>query len=73
MWVVSHQKEERGLVHGFIWPIVVSEFHHREIGYPVILMLICPEAKILLQPLIRQYQLSVSARVVCSRDVLLDA
>ena len=36
-------------------------------------MLICPEVKILLKPLVCQFGLSISARVICCGDVLFDA
>ena len=73
MQVVSHQKEERGLMHGFIWPIVVSKFCHRKIGHPNILTLVCPETKILLQPLVCLLRLLISVWVIRCKDVMFNA
>ena len=55
------------------WLIVVSEFCHRKICCPVILMLICPESEILCQPLISTFQLSVCVRMIGCGNVLFDA
>src|SRR5258708_2997710 len=39
-WVISHEKEEWGLPHGLIMPVVMHEFCYWEIVGPVILPLI---------------------------------
>ena len=45
-------------------------FCHRQVGGPIVLTFIDPEAKVLLQPLICMLRLSIRPWVVCSGDVL---
>ena len=71
--MITHQKEERGLLHCFASPIVVSELCDREISCPVVLLMVDKEMQIGLHPLIVAFRLSISLRVGCCRNVLLDA
>jgi len=71
--MITHQKEERGLLHCFASPIVVSELCDREISCPVVLLMVDKEMQIGLHPLIIPFQLSIGSRMICGGYVLLDS
>ena len=52
MRVISHEEHERRLPCSFICPIVVYEFHNRNIQDPVLLVIVNVEAKVLFHPFI---------------------
>ena len=70
--MITHQKEERGLLHCFASPIVVSELCDREISCPVVLLMVDKEMQIGLHPLIVAFQLSIHPGMIHRQNILLD-
>ena len=62
--VISHQKVERSLPCSFTFSIVMSEFCHRQISGPVILLMVNEESEVGLNPLVVALQLPVCSGVV---------
>ena len=62
--VIAHHEKEGGLPCSLVHPVIVREFHQREQRHPVILPLVGPEPKILFQPLIGSFQLSICSGVI---------
>jgi hypothetical protein len=52
MRVISHEKEERGLLGSFAPPVIVGEFGKWEILRPVVLLVVDEESEIRLHPLV---------------------
>lgn len=73
VWVITHQKKKGGLPHGFAFPIAMSKFCDREIGHPVILLVVDEEPQIGLYPLVVMLRLPIRLGVVGHGDVLLNA
>src|ERR1700691_1997570 len=71
-WVIAHQKKEWGLSCRFAVPVIVREFHQRDVWNPIVLMFSDVFSHVLFHPLVAAFRLSVRSRVVCCRDVLGD-
>ena len=52
MRMISHQKVERRLPCSFTSPIIVRKFRHRQISYPVVLLVVNEELEVCLYPLV---------------------
>ena len=72
LWGVSYEEVKRGFLRCCGWPRVFGVLREGEPCMPVVLLSSAKYSEVLFQGLIGSFTCSISLRVVCCTDVLLD-
>ena len=70
IWIISHKKHEGRLPNSLICPIVMYELGNGKVVGPVFLMIVDIKMKVLLNPFVGRFQLTIGTGMVSCRNIL---